>query len=43
MVGTTRARINQFMTKFRKLGYVEYNGMIRVHETLLNIILERSE
>jgi CRP/FNR family cyclic AMP-dependent transcriptional regulator len=40
MVGTTRARINQFMTKFRKLGYVDYNGTIRVHDTLLNIILE---
>ena len=40
MVGTTRARINQFMTKLRKLGYVEYNGTICVHDTLLNIIIE---
>ena len=40
MVGTTRARINQFMTKFRKLGYVEYDGSIRVHDALLNVILE---
>ena len=39
MVGTTRSRINQFMTKFRKLGYIEYNGQIRVHNALLNIIL----
>ena len=39
MVGTTRSRINQFMTKFRKLGYIEYNGQIRVHNSLLNIIL----
>jgi CRP-like cAMP-binding protein len=39
MVGTTRSRINQFMTKFRKLGYIEYNGQIRVHDTLLNVIL----
>jgi len=40
MVGTTRSRINQFMNKFRKLGYVEYNGRIKVHNSLLNIILE---
>jgi len=39
MVGTTRSRINQFMTRFRKLGYIEYNGQIRVHNSLLNIIL----
>jgi CRP-like cAMP-binding protein len=39
MVGTTRSRINQFMTKFRKLGYLEYNGQIRVHNSLLSIIL----
>ena len=40
MVGTTRSRINQFMTKFRKLGYIDYDGQIRVHNSLLNIILE---
>jgi CRP-like cAMP-binding protein len=39
MVGTTRSRISQFMTKFRKLGYIDYNGQIRVHNSLLNIIL----
>lgn len=39
MVGTTRSRINQFMTKFRKLGYIEYDGQIRVHNSLMNIIL----
>jgi CRP/FNR family cyclic AMP-dependent transcriptional regulator len=39
MVGTTRSRISQFMTKFRKLGYIEYDGAIRVHKSLLNIIL----
>ena len=39
MVGTTRSRINQFMTKFRKLGYVEYNGTIRVHNSLMNVIV----
>jgi CRP/FNR family transcriptional regulator, cyclic AMP receptor protein len=40
MVGTTRSRISQFMTKFRKLGYIEYNGQIKVHNSLLNIILD---
>lgn len=40
MVGTTRARINQFMTKFRKLGCVDCDGAIRVRDALLNIILE---
>ena len=39
MVGTTRSRINQFMNKFRKLGYVEYNGQIRVYNSLVNVIL----
>ena len=39
MVGTTRSRINQFMMRFRKLGYIDYNGKIRVHNSLLNIIL----
>ena len=40
MVGTTRSRISQFMTKFRKLGYIDYNGQIKVHNSLLNIILD---
>jgi CRP/FNR family cyclic AMP-dependent transcriptional regulator len=39
MVGTTRSRINQFMNKFRKLGYIDYNGQITVHNSLMNIIL----
>jgi CRP/FNR family transcriptional regulator, cyclic AMP receptor protein len=39
MVGTTRSRISQFMTKFRKLGYIDYNGRISVRHSLLNIIL----
>jgi len=38
-VGTTRPRINQFMNKFRKLGLIEYNGYIKVHAGLLNVIL----
>jgi CRP/FNR family cyclic AMP-dependent transcriptional regulator len=40
MVGTTRSRINQFISKFRKLGHIETNGRIRVHNSLLNIILD---
>jgi CRP-like cAMP-binding protein len=39
MVGTTRSRINQFMNKFRKLGYIQYNGNIEVNNSLLNLIL----
>jgi CRP/FNR family transcriptional regulator, cyclic AMP receptor protein len=39
MVGTTRSRINQFMNKFRKLGYIEYGDRIKVHNSLINIVL----
>jgi CRP/FNR family transcriptional regulator, cyclic AMP receptor protein len=39
MVGTTRPRINFFMNKFRKLGLIEYNGILKVHSSLLNIIV----
>jgi CRP/FNR family transcriptional regulator, cyclic AMP receptor protein len=38
-VGTTRSRINFFMNKFRKLGLIEYNGGLKVHSALLNIIV----
>jgi CRP-like cAMP-binding protein len=38
-VGTTRARVNFFMNKFRKLGLIEYNGDLKVHSSLLNVIL----
>jgi CRP/FNR family cyclic AMP-dependent transcriptional regulator len=38
-VGTTRSRINYFMNKFRKLGLIEYNGHIKVHSSLLNVIV----
>ena len=38
-VGTTRSRINHFMNKFRKLGLVEYNGQLKVHSSLLNVII----
>ena len=39
MVGTTRARISFFMNKFRKLGFVKYDGGLEVHSSLLNVIL----
>ena len=38
-VGTTRSRINFFMNKFRKLGLIEYNGELKVHSALLNVIV----
>jgi hypothetical protein len=38
-VGTTRSRINYFMNKFRKLGFIEYNGDLKVHSSLLNVIV----
>jgi CRP/FNR family transcriptional regulator, cyclic AMP receptor protein len=40
MVGTTRSRINQFMNKFRKLGYVEYDDRIKVYNSLMNVVLQ---
>lgn len=39
MVGTTRGRVNTFMNKFRHLGFIEYDGDIKVHSSLLNVIL----
>jgi CRP-like cAMP-binding protein len=39
MVGTTRSRISFFMNRFRKLGFIEYNGRIKVHKSLLNAVL----
>src|ERR1035441_1471069 len=41
MVGTTRSRVSYFMNRFRKLGFIEYNGKIRVHKSLLNVVLQR--
>ena len=38
-VGTTRSHINCFMNKFRKLGLIEYNGHLKVHSSLLNVIV----
>ncbi len=40
MIGTTRSRLSFFMNRFRKLGFIEYNGEIRVHNSLLNIFLQ---
>jgi len=39
MIGTTRSRVSFFMNRFRKLGFLEYDGRIRVHKSLLNVIL----
>ncbi len=39
MVGTTRSRVSFFMNKFRKLGFIRYNGDLEVHNSLLNVIL----
>jgi CRP/FNR family transcriptional regulator, cyclic AMP receptor protein len=39
IVGTTRSRISKFMNKFRKLGLIDYNGQIVVHNSLLNVVL----
>jgi CRP-like cAMP-binding protein len=39
MIGTTRSRVSFFMNRFRKLGFIEYNGRIKVHKSLLNAIL----
>jgi CRP/FNR family transcriptional regulator, cyclic AMP receptor protein len=39
MIGTTRSRVSFFMNKFRKLGFIKYNGKIEVHNSLLNVIL----
>jgi CRP/FNR family transcriptional regulator, cyclic AMP receptor protein len=39
MVGTTRSRVNFFMNKFRKLGFIEYNGKIKINKSLLSVVL----
>jgi CRP/FNR family transcriptional regulator, cyclic AMP receptor protein len=39
MVGTTRSRVNFFMNKFRKLGFIEYNGGLKIHTALLSVVL----
>jgi CRP-like cAMP-binding protein len=39
MVGTTRSRVNFFMNKFRKLGFIDYNGALKVNNSLLGVVL----
>jgi CRP/FNR family transcriptional regulator, cyclic AMP receptor protein len=39
IVGTTRARVSTFMNKFRQLGFINYNGVLEVHNSLLNVVL----
>jgi CRP/FNR family transcriptional regulator, cyclic AMP receptor protein len=39
MIGTTRSRVSFFMNRFRKLGFIEYNGKLEVHSSLLNMVL----
>jgi len=40
VIGTTRPRVSHFMNKFRKLGFIKYNGHIEVHSSLLSILLD---
>lgn len=42
MVGTTRSRVNFFMNRFRKLGFIHYNGELEIHSSLLNVVLHDS-
>jgi CRP-like cAMP-binding protein len=39
MIGTTRSRVSFFMNRFRKLGFIHYNGVLQVHRSLLNVVL----
>jgi CRP/FNR family transcriptional regulator, cyclic AMP receptor protein len=39
MIGTTRSRVSFFMNKFRKLGFIKYNGTLEIHSSLLNVVL----
>ena len=39
IVGTTRSRVSFFMNRFRKLGFIKYNGVLEVHSSLLNVVL----
>jgi hypothetical protein len=39
MIGTTRSRVSHFMNKFRELGFIDYNGSIEVHSSLLSVVL----
>jgi CRP-like cAMP-binding protein len=39
MIGTTRSRVNLFMNKFRELGFIDYNGSLKIHSSLLSVVL----
>ncbi len=39
IVGTTRSRVSHFMNKFRKMGFINYNGHLEIHSSLLNVVL----
>jgi CRP/FNR family cyclic AMP-dependent transcriptional regulator len=39
MVGASRSRVNEFLNKFRRLGFIKYNGELEVHSSLLNVVL----
>jgi len=39
MIGTTRSRVNFFMNKFKKLGFIEYKGGLKINQSLLTVIL----
>ena len=39
MIGTTRSRVSFFMNKFRKLGFIDYNGNLEIHSSLLSVVL----
>jgi CRP/FNR family transcriptional regulator, cyclic AMP receptor protein len=39
MIGATRSRVSFFMNRFRKLGFIDYNGSMRIHSSLLNVVL----
>jgi CRP/FNR family transcriptional regulator, cyclic AMP receptor protein len=42
IVGTTRSRVSFFMNRFRKMDFIEYNGGLKIHSSLLNIVLHDS-
>ena len=39
MIATTRSRVSHFMNKFRKLGFIKYNRVLEIHDSLLNVVL----
>jgi CRP-like cAMP-binding protein len=43
MIGTTRSRVSHFMNKFRDLGFIDYNGRLEVHSSLLSVVLNEPQ